>query len=568
MSTHFKPAIIESNTFLMKGYTMDAGQIDKMPQMKTGPQPGKRKLALFILLFLACLLFVLALIFTNSLLNRTTLYRGILVDGKDMGGLTREELFAYLEEHYADAFQENSLTLSSDRFERNITFSEMGFRLDIGAMCDKAYALGRTGTLYQRITQILRLKARPQTLDLVIDFETQAFNSLLDTVCQQVFREVVPTNIVIYEDKAVLHTGMPGQEADREKLKSDIIQAVMGTGPRTVRIAVTQRLPAPIDFDTTLKTLNQDPIDAEFVKTSRTTYEIKPHQNGRKISRAQLLEVMNYLETRETNDYEEILLPVEFIAPKVTDEQLKAQTFRDTLAAYTTYFQTDTQNNINRGINIGLAAQSIDGTILMPGEEFSFNQVVGPRTPDKGYKIAHVYVAGEIRDGTGGGICQVSTTLYNAVLRANLAVTERHNHMFTVGYVPLGTDAAVSYGYADLVFQNTTAHPLMISIKVTGNQLTVRLLSTNDYPDMKVKIATKTLRKIPIKEQIIDDPSLPSGTVQVVDQGMDGYEVETYIKIFMGDVLIREEKIHKSYYQMLPRKIIRGTAPVMDSIMP
>ena len=82
---------------------------------------------------------------------------------------------------------------------------------------------------------------------------------------------------------------------------------------------------------------------------------------------------------------------------------------------------------------------------------------MGPRTPQKGYKIAHVYVQGQIRDGTGGGVCQVSTTLYNAVLRANLQVNERHNHMFTVGYVPLGTDAAVSYGYADLKFTNTSA---------------------------------------------------------------------------------------------------------------
>lgn len=545
---------------------MDTSRIGKTPHSTVKPLSGKRRLALVIISILACVVLVSALVFTNAVLHRSTLYQGILVDGKDVGGLTREELFLYLEEYYSNAFEETSLILTSDRFERNITYSELGFRLDIGAMCDKAYEIGRTGSLIERISQIACLRANPQHLELIIDFETEAFNSFLDNICKQVYQEVIPTNIVIYEDKALLLTGMPGQEADREKLKNDIIQAVTGSGPQTVQVNIIRKQPAPIDFETTLNTLNQEPVDAEFVRTSRTTYEIKPHQYGRKISRAQLWEVVNYLENRETSDYEEILLPVEFIPPKVTDEQLKAKIFKDTLAAYTTFFNTNTQNNINRSINIGLATQSIDGTILMPGEEFSFNQVVGPRTAEKGYKIAHVYVAGEIRDGTGGGICQVSTTLYNAVLRANLKVTERHNHMFTVSYVPLGTDAAVSYGYADLIFQNTTAYPLMISAKVYGNQLSIKLLSTNDYPEMKVKIATKTLKKIPIQEQIIDDYSLPQGTIQVVDQGMDGYVVETYIKIFMGDVLIREEKLHQSTYQMLPRKIIRGAAPVMDEI--
>ncbi len=566
LSTIFKPAIIVSSTLLVKGYAMDTGQLHKMPNSTPKPLAGKLRLALFLLLFLAGGFLILALVFTSMVINSTSIYKGILVDGKDMGGLTQEELSHYLEEHYSDAFQEASLTLISDHFERNITFSELGIRIDIGAMSARAFEKGRTGTLLERISQIACLRANPQPLELTVDFGTKAFNSFLDDICKQVYKEVVPTNIVIYEDRAMLLTGIPGQEADRDRLKNDIIQAVLGTGPVSIKVWVNQKPPAPIDFETTLKTLNQEPINAEFIKTSRTTYEIKPHQNGRRIGRAQLLEVVNYLENRGTSDYEEILLPVEFTSPPVTDEQLKEQVFRDTLAAYTTYFNTDTENNKNRGINIGLAAKSIDGTILLPGEEFSFNKVVGPRTVDKGYKIAHIYVAGEIRDGTGGGICQVSTTLYNAVLRANLTVSERHNHMFTVGYVPLGTDAAVSYGYADLVFQNSTPYPIIISAKVIGNQVSMSIRSTNDYPEMKVKIATKTLKKIPVKEQVFNDSSLPPGTVQVAEKGMDGYEVETYIRVFMGEVLIREEKLHKSNYQMLPRKIIRGTASVMDMI--
>ena len=288
---------------------------------------------------------------------------------------------------------------------------------------------------------------------------------------------------------------------------------------------------------------------------------------GLKLDRAKLMEVISYIENREKNEYEEIMLPVEFITPEITKETLEYQLFRDTLASYTTYFNTNTENNYNRSINIRLAAESIDGTLLLPGEEFSFNKVVGPRTAQRGYKTAHIFVAGQIQDGTGGGVCQVSTTLYNAVLRANLEVRERHNHMFTVGYVPLGHDAAVSYGYADLVFTNTTAHPLQIFAKVSqDNSLTFTIKSTNDYPGLKVKLATKTISTTPVKVIYIDDSTLPTGTEKTIENGMEGYVVDTYIRVYNNDILVREEKLHRSVYQMYPRKVLRGNSPVSEII--
>ena len=434
-------------------------------------------------------------------------------------------------------------------------------------MIQGAYDLGRTGSLVARLSQIVRLRIKPVSIDLMLDFETDSFNYFLDQTCQAVFQEIIPSNIVILEDSVILCTGISGQEADRERLKNDIIRAVRSLSSAQIAISITEKLPPPIDVETTLATLNQDPINAEFVKTSRTTYDIKTHQMGRRIDREKLMEVVTYVENREIKEYEEILLPVEFVAPALTEEALKARLFRDTLSSVTTHFNTDTPNNKNRGINIGLATASIDGTILLPGEEFSFNKIVGPRTPAKGYQIAHVFIEGEIRDGTGGGICQVSTTLYNAALKANLSISERHNHMFTVGYVPLGLDAAVSYGYADLVFTNTTAYPLRISASVAANNsLTFRIAATNDYPSLYVSTASKTISTTPVTVQYIDDASLPRGTEVVSEQGMDGYVVDTYIKVFNGDTLIREEKLHRSVYQMLPRKIRRGTASVFEII--
>lgn len=524
----------------------------------------KRRLAAIIISAFIALFFIFILF--SFMLNNTTVHHGVKIDGKNVGGYTKNELSRYLADYYQQNFSNITLTIKSPSFTRNISLSDLGIKIDIEDMVQKAFAMGRTGNLFQRLYEGLRLIISPVTIELSVDVSSDAFTNYIDRICNDVYREVTPPNLIILEDKVILCTGVSGQEADREKLEKDIIKAIKAMKPAEIDITIKEKLPPSLDFDTTFNTLNKEPVDAQFIKTSRTTYEIKPHEMGRRIDRDKLMEILNYVENRQTQEYEEIILPVEFINPQLTDEELKSRLFRDTLASYRTYFRTDTENNINRSINIELAAKSIDGTILLPGEEFSFNKIVGPRTPQKGYKTAHIFVEGQIRDGTGGGVCQVSTTLYNAVLRSNLEVLERHNHMFTVGYVPLGLDAAVSYGYADLVFRNNTGNPMIIKAKVSNNTLDIRIVSTNDYPGLKVKLATKTISSTPRTVQFIDDPSLPAGTAIVAESGMDGYVVDTYIKVYNGDVLIREEKLHRSVYQMLPRKVIRGTGRVSEVI--
>lgn len=519
---------------------------------------------LSVLMILAIFIFAIVLSFS---LNSSTIYYGVLIQDENVGGYTKEKLSVHLQNLYAEAFNNISITFSGPQFERTVMISDTGIKIDIEAMIEKAFRLGREGNFIERLAKIVKLRRNPVSIEPILSYESERFNDFLDDIRQNTFREIIPSNIIITDNQVILCTGLPGLEIDEAQLKSDITSAAKRLEPSTIALRLLERAQPPLDVDSTLETLNRPPINAEFVRTSRTTYEIKPHQMGLSLDRAKLLEIVSYVENREKNEYEEIILPVEFIVPNITEGALKSRLFSDILASYTTYFTTNSENNYNRGINIRLAAESIDGTLLLPGEEFSFNKVVGPRTAQKGYRTAHVFVAGQIQDGTGGGVCQVSTTLYNAVLRANLEVRERHNHMFTVGYVPLGHDAAVSYGYADLVFINSTAYPLQIKAEVSsGNALNFTIKSTNDYPGLKVKLATKTISTTPIKVVYIDDNTLPWGVETVVEKGMDGYVVDTYIRVYNGDTLIKEEKLHRSVYQMYPRKIIRGTSPVAEII--
>jgi hypothetical protein len=201
----------------------------------------------------------------------------------------------------------------------------------------------------------------------------------------------------------------------------------------------------------------------------------------------------------------------------------------------------------------------INGKILLPGEVFSFNDTVGPRSEDGGYKTAHTYVAGKVIDGIGGGICQVSSTLYNAVLNADLEVVERRNHMFTVGYVPYGQDATVSYGTTDFRFKNSTSWPIKLNATVTKNNYIIfTFLGTNENPDKKVIMTQKIIKNIPFEIKYIDDPTLPAGKTIVKQEGKQGLIVETYKTIKDGTKVISQTKIHTSKYSPLTEEVRRG----------
>lgn len=148
------------------------------------------------------------------------------------------------------------------------------------------------------------------------------------------------------------------------------------------------------------------------------------------------------------------------------------------IGKYTTRLTADK----NRNHNIALACKAINGRVVYPGKIFSFNETVGPRTKKKGYKPATIFVNGRKTTGTGGGVCQVSSTLYNAVLRAKLTVVERRRHSLPVKYVPAGKDAAVSYGKADFKFKNNRQNPIKIYAKVEGRWVKVTITEINCRP--------------------------------------------------------------------------------------
>lgn len=237
---------------------------------------------------------------------------------------------------------------------------------------------------------------------------------------------------------------------------------------------------------------------------------------------------------------------------RIPDAELNK--IQNSMAAYSTRFSA---GNRPRSSNIALAARKINGFVLMPGEKFSFNGVVGPRTLKAGYRIAGVLVQGRLDEGVGGGICQVSTTLYNAALLANLKMIERKNHSSSVPYVPIGRDCAVSYGQLDLVIENTMPHPVAFASSVGAGTIEFRVLGIK-VPGQEVTIERSRAQSWSRGVKYEHDPSLPYGRVRLVDKGGTAHKVTTWRVVKVNGKVVKREALGESYYPGAPRLLAKN----------
>lgn len=280
------------------------------------------------------------------------------------------------------------------------------------------------------------------------------------------------------------------------------------------------------------------------------TIERIPEVAGFKLDRTKMFET-SLLALKE-GGYAEI--PVVVDRKTVPDEELEK--IVEVASEFTTRFS---EGKASRSHNIRTAAKKIDGLVLAPGEAFSFNKTVGRRTVKGGFMIAGVYKNGKHDVDVGGGICQVSTTLYNAALFADLKIARRSNHSMPVPYVPLGRDATVDYGSADLVFKNTLNQPIAINASVSSGTITFRILGVKD-PSTSVKLIGGPARSWDVGVKQEPDPSLPPGKTKVIEKGSRGHAITTYRVVYRDGREVRRESLGQSFYRGGKRIVAVGTA--------
>ncbi len=301
-------------------------------------------------------------------------------------------------------------------------------------------------------------------------------------------------------------------------------------------------------------TANIPPIDARISITSNDEIEIIPGSLGQRVELSQLA---NEVITASTALGERMVTVIpQIVIPDFSTEDAYALQIRRSIAQFATTFDPRDESRAN---NIRLAAQELDGVLLRSGEVFSFNQRVGPRLDSEGYKAAPVIVDGELLPGIGGGVCQVSTTLYNAVLLAGLDVVARSPHSLPIGYVPLGRDAAVAYDYLDLAFRNNSPYGLILSTRVEHDRLTVRVFS-DAPPDRSIELDSRIVRVLEPGVIRRLDPSLLPGMVVEEKKGRQGYEVQLWRIIKIGGGVVHRELVEKSTYKPQDKLIRLGVS--------
>lgn len=272
--------------------------------------------------------------------------------------------------------------------------------------------------------------------------------------------------------------------------------------------------------------LNTEPQDAFFsVCAYELQSELIPERPGYRVIKDELLHRLLEALTRPEASLI-IAAPYTGIPAAVTALSLQEKGIEGLMISFSTEFDI---SNPDRMHNLSLASAALDNRLLAPGEIFSVNALIGNTTPDKGYKKAPVIFGGEIIQGYGGGLCQVSSTLYNAVLLADIEILERHHHQFAVPYLPPGRDATIEYGSRDFLFRNNKDHHLLINALIRGNRLTFRLFGAPLA--QQVEITTQKLAVLEPPLRVIYDPELPAGAEEI-DQGDPGYVVEVWKTVY------------------------------------
>lgn len=313
-------------------------------------------------------------------------------------------------------------------------------------------------------------------------------------------------------------------------------------------------------IETIKKDINKEAINAKISMPTRGNFLVTDEVLGKKIKEEELKkEILEAVNGDVNVDSIKINAPIEEVEPKVKAESLRNINAK-IAGAETQYRNSDS----GRATNIELGAKTINGLLMMPGDVFSFNELVGDTTADKGYKDAGIIVNNQLTKGLGGGICQVSTTLYQAVLKTGLYSVQRTNHSLLVGYAEPGQDATISYDYLDYKFKNTFEYPIYIEGYSYNNELYFNIYSNESLKNRSYKITSEITETLKPKVTQVKDPKLYVGESKVVLQDFTGYKVTVYREIYENGKFVEKEVISKDTYPAVDGEVNIGTKPRED----
>lgn len=523
---------------------------------KRGCRGEKQKTLEYIkkLVIGSCILIVLLVICTGfALINsiNAKIISNVDVNGVDVSKLDIKDAYSKVTGELHKRISKN-INIKYEEYETTISLEQLDAGYNVIEAVNKAYKVGRDGNIIKSNFDTIFTLMFGKRIDEQININEEELDKKIDDIITKLPGRVKQSSYSIEEENLIINPGEAGIEVSKEELKEEVIKNINkqlnGIDIETIYLNVNKKEPEKIDIEKIHSEIYKEAQDAYYnEEEKKLTNQVDGVDFKISIKEAkQLLE----------ENKQEYVIPLTITVPNVTTADVAKDVFVDNLSKYNSRYD---ESNKNRTINIKLASEKIDGTIVMPNETFSYNKIVGARTIKSGYKEAAVYVNGKVVDGIGGGICQVSSTLYNAVLNANLEIVERRNHYFTTSYVPASQDATVSYGTIDFKFKNNRTYPIKIECTAKNGISQVIIKGLKEDTEYEVEIQSKITEVIPYTTKYIDNNKLEKGVQNIVQNGNNGCKSEAYKILKLNGKIVSKTIISKDSYNAMQEIIERGT---------
>ena len=487
---------------------------------------------------------------TNSVNEK--IITGVKINQIDVSRLTINEAYQKIREDLEKQVSKN-LTVKQGEYETTISLGQLEVSYNTAEAVNDAYKVGRNTNIIISNYEVLLTRIFNKKIEKEININEEELNKVIDDISAKIPGIVVESSYYIEGDNLIIQNGKAGIQVKKEEFKNTIIDAikrqVKGEEVGIIEIPIEEKEPEKIDIEKIREEIYKEPQNAYY---EEDPFELHTEVNGVdfKIS---IDEAKKMLEEEK----EEYVIPLNITEPEIKTTDLNYENFfPQKLSNYITRYD---ESNVNRSTNIKLSSEKINGTTLMPGETFSYNKVVGARTIKAGYKEASVYMNGKVVDGIGGGICQVSSTLYNAALEANLEIVSRRNHYFITSYVPASRDATVSYGTIDLKFKNNRTYPIKIECISKNGICEISIYGIEEEVEYEVEIQDEITEVIPYTTKYIENDKLEEGAENEIQKGVNGYKSEAYKILKLNGQVVSKTLLSKDSYNPLERIVEKGT---------
>lgn len=510
------------------------------------------KKPIIIILALVLVLITIIVCFGFGIINKFNhkILKGVIAANVDVSNMTKEEAVEAINKIYSQSSSEKRLSLLYEDTEIKISTKDIGYSYsDAEKLAEEAYNYGRDGNILQNNFTVLNSYFNNEK---VIKTEEKIDKEKLENLVKSLISgDAIFSKDDTYKvsgDKLIITKGTEGRKVDYDELSDRILTALVNRDI-SVEIPVNVSEPETIDMDKMYSKIHKNAVNASYKEGK--DFEIIADENGIDFDLEEAKKKYASLKAGESAEVNLIITE-----PQIRVSDLGDALFKSVIATYSSkYDATET----DRVTNLQIAANKCNNTIVYPGEEFSYNKALGHRTAENGYKTSNSFAGGKVVPSIGGGICQVSSTLYNAVLRADLTVTDRTAHEMYVKYVPQSTDATVVDNSIDFKFKNEGKYPVKIATTCENGICTASIYGYKASDAPTIDIDVKILETKSFAKQTQEDSTLDSGKTQVVQNGVDGYISEAYKVYYQNGKEISRKLISKDTYAPIDEIIKVGT---------